>query len=337
MKPLRIFVIQPYSAPHSTKFRELIKDVCDESRGRFLSFRADDVHASSSYSRLQDRIDSCLKRADLCIADMTGVTNHNVLLEVGAAYTLNVPVIPVADKDLPSDIRGNLRIELNSAQIENSDEQERFKTELTRRLIEAEAEIGRHNSVQFIAYGYPSRIDIDFFDLVERCESRIDVLTTNLNFFVNRKLVSKFDPRNTASLLELIAKAMPTKPETFELRILALDPDSNFTNDRAIGLGRNRQEFREQLRKDLQELVAFASSSRCVRSLKVKTYQALPTQVTYFFDDVLVSSVVSTERSTRDCIHYVHSIQSGGVQETYGREFEYFWGRGELRKLNGGS
>src|SRR5689334_14900681 len=112
MKPLRVFIIQPFGTSYAQRFRELISEVCssEELRGSFEPFQAMDQPTIEP--RLQDRINSYIRDADLCVADLTGPGNANALLEVGAAYALEIPVIPFSDKELPSDIRGNLYVNL---------------------------------------------------------------------------------------------------------------------------------------------------------------------------------------------------------------------------------
>ncbi len=327
MKPIEVFIIQPFESTHSTRFKELVIQTCTELDGRFHAFRADEEQSHAG-PRLQDRIDSYIKKANICIADLSGTTNHNVLLEVGAAYTLNIPVIPISNQDLPTDIKGNLRIQLDPATIDKEDTEKLFKSTLRQRLLEAESEIGNTHGPQFIAYGYEARHHIDFHRLVRGSERRIDVLTTNLGFFVNYEFTVKHNGQEKLSILDMLGQTLAEKPDDFSIRVLVLDPDSNFTNDRATGLGRDRREFRELLRQDLKTLVEFVGSPECVRAFQIKTYEALPTQVTYTFDDVLVSSVVATDRSSRECIHYVHSVSPRGVIETFGRQFDYFWARG---------
>jgi len=320
-----VFLIQPYGASHSPGFKDLVHDVCGSSGGEFQSFRADEEQTLAG-PRLQDRIDSYIKKAHICVADLTGTRNENALLEVGAAYTLNIPVIPVSDKELPTDIRGNLRIGLEVSQIEKQDVQNEFKRALRRRLQEATKEIGHHSASEFIAFGYESRRTVDLFTLIKSSQKRIDILTTNLGFVVNEELEHGFSaPRMT--ILQMLASTLGEKPQEFRLRVLALDPDSNFTNDRALALGRERRVFREQMFKDLDTTVAFARSDDCVRWMEIRLYNEFPYLMTYFFDDYLISSVVTASISSRECITYGHSLLVRGAKETYERHFENLWGR----------
>jgi len=328
MKPIKVFVIQLFSAPHSNEFWKAVEETCNSTNGNFETFLA--VIEPSDSPRLQDRIDSYIKKADICVADLIGTRNENVLLEVGAAYTLNIPVIPVSDKTLPTDIRGNLYIDLKQDEIGKENVMKKFKDALRGRLQEACLNrLIENKNDQFVVYGHASRRRVDFYSLINRCQDRIHILTTNLGFLVNEELICGMEPRKE-TLLVMLAKALKDKPRHFTMKILTLDPDSNFTNERALALNRDRQEFREHMRDDLNTVKEFVESNDCNASAQVKIYDEFPLQMTYFFDDYVVSSVVANSRSSRDCITYVHSLREQGAKDTYEAHFEQIWNKAEL-------
>lgn len=343
MKPLRVFIIQPFTARHSEEFKNVVVSVCNASGGLFQAYRADDEPAATS--RLQDRIDSYIKKADICVADLCGTRNENALLEVGAAYTLSIPVVAVSDRELPSDIIGNLWITFDPAKASDEEHLATFRKHLEFRLREARREIGRPRSGQFMAYAYDSRRNVDFYSLVNSCEKRISILTTNLGFVVDEPLATSgfrslgsLEAGNDTpgagqapkTLLEMIASKLSNKPPDFMIRILSLDPDSNFTNDRASALDRDKREFRDAMRQDLEALIAFVKSQQCTRSFQIKLYDESPLQMTYFFDDEVVASVVAKGRSSRDLVTYQHSLLAHGAKETYEQHFENLWGGAKL-------
>lgn len=326
MRPNRVFVIQPFAAKHSEAFYQLVLAACADMSGQFEPFRAD-AAPSTAGTRLQDRIDSYIKDADLCIADLTGSRSENALLEVGAAYTLGLPVIPVSDKKLPTDISNQLYIPLSTDQLDKEEVMSRFRKELQTHLRELRSHrTATSHGPHFIVHGYASRRAVDFWDLTRRCEERFDLLTTNLGFVVNEELPCGFNEQ-PRTLLDMIESALPDKPERFTMRILTLDPDSNFTNERASALERDRREFRDHMRQDLEILKDFVQSDQCNRKVQVKTYDDFPLQMTYFFDDVVVSSVVANSRSSRECVTYSHSLNEIGARETYERHFDKIWNK----------
>lgn len=114
MDPTNVFIMQPYTADHSNKFLDVVSQELKDIGCIFM--RADRTQSSAGF-HLRDRIDDYIKKADICIADLTTSRNENVLLEVGAALTLQIPVVIIADKELPSNIIGNIYIKLNPAKL----------------------------------------------------------------------------------------------------------------------------------------------------------------------------------------------------------------------------
>jgi hypothetical protein len=360
MKPLRVFVIQPYKEKHSDAFWQLILRVCNTCKDDFLAFRAD-TEPSNGGSRLQDRIEYYLKKADICIADFTvpngGTRNENVLIEVGASYTLNIPVILVSNTGLPADIKGNFYVEFDPEKIDDENEVNKFLEQVYDRLSEAfyQKLTDNFRSNQFIAYGYSNRREVDFYSFFQRSQERIYILTTNLGFIVDEKLFCGINGEKRKTFLELfneskIGKAQSSeqrktildminevtlnKPSSFQIRILALDPDSNYANERASALNRDKQAFREKMRTDLLRTKEIIESNTCPASIVVKTYDAYPLQMTYFFDNYVISSVVAFGRSSRDCTTYVHSLMDRGAKETFETHFENLWGNSKLYATN---
>jgi hypothetical protein len=407
MKPLKLFVIQPYNKHHSDTFFRLIKEVTDEElKGEFKAYRADS-ELSDAGSLLQERIISYIKKADICIADIVApynkkepdnntsnneelnkidksksvlneeksnriesnenippiegsseakpnenVThdkelgkrelNKNVLYEVGAAFALDIPVILVNDKgSLPSDFSNNLYINCDTNKLaflkevdkviykedEAKDTCEEFKRVLKDRLKEVQRKNMMSKKPQFFVQGFKNRKEVDFYDLIKRCQKRIWILTTNLDFIVNETLHCGFGSEKR-SVLDMIYEEQESKPPEFSIRILTLEPDSNFTNDRATSLLKDKSEFREDMRTGLKAVKTFVDSEYCKLQAEIRTYDAYPLQMTYFFDDNIVSSVVNSSSKSRDCITYCHKLDEIGSGETYEKHFEQLWSKG---------
>lgn len=326
MKPLRVFIIQPFGEDHSKIFRSLIEEVCESKKlkGEFIAFHATDE--PSSHPRLQDRVNEYIKRTDICVADLTGKRNENALLEVGASYALGVPVIIFSDKELPSDIRGQLYIKFDLSGLSKKSRQDEFKENLKNRLLEARQRIAStRNSVQFLSHAFIDRGSVDFGSLIRRAENRISILTTNLSYLVTEEI----DNRNGEALtfLDILYEELTRKKARFELNILSLDPDSNYTNERALSLGRDRRTFREEMREDLRIVKNFVEKE-CPVIGEIRIYDSYPLQMTFFFDDMVVASVVAEARSSRLCMTYMHSLKEMGAKESYEMHFRHLWGGG---------
>jgi len=322
MDPTHVFLMQPYTEDHSerlceTVFAELAEIGCITKRAD-----KDPCHVGS---RLQDRVDDYIKKADVCVADLTSPRNENVLLEVGAALTLQIPVVIIASESLPSNIVGNIYVELNPTDLSKEEILRKFRSELRLRMIEAKNRIGHLPTEKFVAHGYPDREGVDFDLLIRRAERRITILTTNLGYVVEQPQVSEAHPKGRTMMESLLEELPKKKSRAFRASILALDPDSNFTNERADSLHRSRRDFREAMRQNLDTLTT--ALSRIPVASEVRIYNEYPLQMTFFFDDVIVNSVVAGALSSRFCVTYVHNLSYRSARETFERHFDALWGR----------
>ena len=325
MYPINAFLMQPYNVDHANILRETVKKVA-EKVGCDV-WRADEKPIDAG-PRLQDRIDAYIKKSDIGVADCTSTSdkpiNSNVLLEVGAALALQIPVVIIANQALPSNIRGNIYLELDPKDLVDNDKKRFFEQMLQIRIEEAINQIGHARTENFVAHGYPDREGIDFNLLIRRTERRIYVLTTNLGYVVGKKPAIQ-SAKNEKNILNALIEEVPKKKkDSFETRILALDPDSNYTNERADSLGRSRREFREEVRKNLDTLTKQLEN---VRGVEIKVYDEYPLQMTFFFDDIIVNSAVAASRSSRYCVTYIHNLTYRSVRDTFEKHFDELWGR----------
>ncbi len=331
MDPTYVFLMQPYGAKHSNILLETISDELNEID--CITKRADRDSTNAGF-RLQDRIDDYIKKADICIADLTDVQNEtdltgrrneNVLLEVGAALSLQIPVVILSNDSLPSNIEGNIYVDLDPEKLFDESENKKFRAILQKRMKEGKNLIGRANTENFVAHGYPNREGVDFDLLIRRSERRICILTTNLGYVVGQPLISESHPHGRTMISSLIEELPKKKNPGFQANILALDPDSNFTNERADSLHRSRRNFRETMRQNLDIL---ASELRNLKNTNVdiRIYDKQPLQMTFFFDDIIVNSVVAASTSSRFCVTYVHNLSHQSARDTFERHFNELWG-----------
>ncbi len=124
---------------------------------------------------------------------------------------------------------------------------------------------------------------------------------------------------------ELVSELTNVLRENGELRmrVLLLDPDSDYTSARANQLSMVRRQFREEARSSVETLanVCAKHSDRA----EIRLYEALPTQMMFRFDDVLVVSVYSSARLTRNLVHLKFTADMRKVQETFFQHFEILW------------
>lgn len=336
MDPTHVFLMQPYGEDHSKKLLEVVVEELKQIG--CVTKRADKDECDINF-RLQDRIDDYIKKTDICVADLTSPRNENVLLEVGAALALQIPVVIIANGSLPSNISGNIYIQLNPADLSKESECKKFCAELRQRMREGKSQIGHHLPTEnFVAHGYPDREGVDFDLLIRRSERRINILTTNLGYVVKHQLkhslISEEHPHGRTMLQALIEELPKKKTHGFLTRILALDPDSNFTNERADSLQRSRRDFREEVRQNLDELTSKLCNTKGINA-EVKIYNEYPLQMTFFFDHVIVNCAVTGSISSRFCVTYVHNLSYRSTRDTFERHFDQLWGRARTYTTTG--
>lgn len=235
-------------------------------------------------------------------------------------------------------------MELNPENLAKDVEVKNFRAQLRQRMIEAKSQVGRVPTENFVAHGYPDREGVDFDLLIRRAERRINILTTNLGYVVSQSQTSEAHPHGRTMLRSLLEELPKKKNAAFQASILALDPDSNFTNERADSLHRSRRDFRESMRQNLDRLAAELSAIGNV-NIEVRIYDEYPLQMTFLFDNAIVNNAVAGSRSSRFCGTYVHHLSYRSAQDTFERHFDELWGRARTyptdrfvsREINGGA
>jgi len=66
-------------------------------------------------------------------------------------------------------------------------------------------------SNQFIVYGYSNRREVDFYSFFQRSQERIYILTTNLGFIADEKLICGINREKKKTFLELENESLSEK------------------------------------------------------------------------------------------------------------------------------
>jgi hypothetical protein len=125
-----VFVIMPFTEPWSDDVYEHIKKVGAkiETQPLYVMQRADEITESG---RITDQIESALKRADVVIADITGIgpissshPNPNVMWELGFAHALgkNVVIINQDRTAAPFDVSVHRQVRYSMPPTEDDEE-----------------------------------------------------------------------------------------------------------------------------------------------------------------------------------------------------------------------
>ena len=175
-------------------------------------------------------------------------------------------------------------------------EEDRELKEFTRKLgqqvrktIEQEV-LGRfRGEVQVECFTERQRVNLP--RIMERTKRRIYILTTNLDY------TERFLQKSIRLALE-----RNKDNSAFKVEILTMDPEGDVANARAIQLARNVRLYRNELRRSLDNMNdEFGDHPQ----VEIVTYRTLPTQMTFIFDDIVVTSVVSLGQQSREGVHFM--------------------------------
>ena len=256
---------------------------------------------------LHSHISECIKTSHFCIADLTG-QNPNVLYETGVArgYGRKVIIICQDKKDIPSDLDGVMYVEYNVSDLDNllSGIQQYFS-----RVREIVNEFREYDGFGRVTYLSKRKNEL-ISSKIAKAKSRIDILQTNLCIL------------DSSGFKEDISKALDEN-ETLSVRILTLDPQSIFVNYRAKQLDLCVKTFRQELEDSLNNISnSFSTYGDRVR---IKIYDDFPAQITFCFDQEIISCVVSsTGKSRNNCAFIVHENMPG-AHGSFSEHFSRLW------------
>ncbi|HEB93357.1 MAG TPA: hypothetical protein ENI94_07795, partial [Gammaproteobacteria bacterium] len=230
---------------------------------------------------LHSHVSDCIKTSHFCIADLTG-QNPNVLYETGVArgYGKKVIIICQNKKDIPSDLEGSIFVEYTPENIDSlpSDVQPHFGR--VRKIIEEAKEHGDLGRVRYL----PNRKEGLIKSKIAKAENKIDILQTNLCVL-------------DTGFKDDVKKALD-KNESLQVRILTLDPQSIFVNHRGHQLDLDIKDFRQELGDAIDNVKKYYSGYE--DRVRIKIYDDFPVQITFCFDQEIISCVVSSTGKSRD-------------------------------------
>jgi hypothetical protein len=293
------FVSMPFSHEFDDVFHLGISGVPDQLQLHGLSI--DLLRLDKEVYRRRQIEENVLKHidvSDLLIADITRyreslTPNVSVMHEIGYACGKKIPVILIGKvdtyKELPSNLKGSITVEYDPGRDSDYKQFARHLAQQMERTIREEVLNNIKGDYQVECFSARDRINLP--SLVKNAKRRIYILTTNLDYTARH-------------LKDSIRGALDsnTNNSGFKVEILTMDPESNVANARAVQLGRTVRQYRDEIRKSLDEIKeAFANEPR----VEIVTYRTLPTQMTYVVDDVVVTSVVSLGQLSRESVHFV--------------------------------
>ncbi|MCK4734959.1 MAG: hypothetical protein KAT65_21075 [Methanophagales archaeon] len=311
-------VIQPYGvkdiAERETDFDEVfnalkpLQTIKSDMPIRLI--RADSV--SYSYGSLRENVHNLLQTTDFFIADITG-NSPNVLYEVGFVTGIGkgeqIIIITQDPSEISVDLRPLLVVRYRTNVLGDlASDIEQHLSRVKRAIDHAEIS-EQYNKVNKVeAYADRSRVDLD--DMFEKAKERIDILQTNLVTV-------------GTNYMNVLINALE-RNEKLNIRILTLDPQSQYVGVRAMQLGfEDIGVYRNELSAglDLAKNRFYGFQGR----VQIKKYDEFPLQITYVIDNRVVSSVISATGRSRDNYTIILDINQPGVKHSFIDHFEKLW------------
>jgi hypothetical protein len=248
------------------------------------------------------------------------LTNPNVLWELGYAEAIGKPVVVLADNNdlrrLPilAGVPNVCVYDHNLVKRVRPRDASQVLGFIARNLVQhvtqaleesARGPISSHGSR---ARFYASRDAVDLPGMISGAERQVDILTTNLDYFVSAKL------REPGPIAEALHNGAT-------VRIVTMDPESVIAEYRARQLvrGQDIPGYRSELRNGIIRLFGrFGDHPH----FHLHTYNDLPLQITIRVDHVVLTSVVTRGERARKRIQIQFNLHDEGVTESFVSHFQ---------------
>ena len=252
--------------------------------------------------RIEDNVLKYIDSADLVIADISKQPtslqpNVSVMHEIGYATGKEIPFILIGKKgtyeDLPANLMGSIIVEYDN---DNDKSLQNFSGRLADQIVKIIEDNNLLSSLKAEHYVkcFEERPLKGLIGLIGKAKHRVYVLTTNLSYtntFLKPAIIKALE----------INKSNPR----FKVEMLTMDPESDVANARAIQLGRPIREYRDELRKSLDEMKIDLQKYRPM--VEIIPYKTLPNQMVFIIDDNVVFCVVSFGQQSREGYHFLLS------------------------------
>jgi len=308
------FVMMQFAGDHQNAIFAKIETAIERlNKTSPYSIRVDraDLSKPLSITSLEDHLKNHIDNCAFAIAEISQL-NPNVMFELGYAVGVDKPVIILVQKGtkVPADFSGRLYFEYELDQLDLMPQRLKSFIEGAIDKILAQEQRSIYNVRAFENRGVS-----DLADRFKEANDHIDILTTNLTSFVNLGLLD-------------ITKSRLECSKDLRVRILTLEPESEFASKRARQMGASTRSFREDLKNSLEKSsnVLIAFPDRC----QIATYDEFPTQITYVIDDNIYTNTISANQYARNNIVFKLRSNNAGVAKTIIGHFDTVWGRSSV-------
>lgn len=315
----KCLVAMPFSETWSNGVYKAIEDVMRAVKVDV--FRVDTTRRTAL--KLAKDVENQIRRADIIVADVTG-RNSNVHIEIGFAIANNKDVLLITqtDSDICAHLRDYLYMSYTIGQpgLEELSRTLRLRLEecIDRaRLVTENEDLARRLQPVYSVKCFKDRSYARLHEVFSGARRRIDILTTNLSW-----LFSLPDGQERCSW-DYIAAAVE-RDASLRLRVLTLNPESEIAAARGKQMGFSPANFREQLRVALNRAKAFQTKLSTTR-VEVRTYDQLPTQITFRIDSEVYTCIVGQPMQSRHYPVLQFHVADPGVKESFLSHFLAVW------------
>lgn len=313
MKHYHLFVVTP--------FEEFSKKVWENALApavlRVNALKEYEIEFTRADFKLQglefcEHLHKHLFQTDICLCDITNY-NPNVLYEIGYARAIGKKTIIIRQQEgaIPIDIADKY---VQTYSMEKLASLSQWLEIAIVKAVDAVVTKRASNRPSYDITCYSDRQSADIGEKIEEAEERIDIIETNVSSVVG-------------TYLDYLKKAFE-KNKKLRVRVLTLDPDSSFVNNRASQLGVPVGQYRIELHSSIQKLMKELEQYSDRFTLRI--YDDFPTQITFLVDSYIYScSIARGNRSRKLCTFKINNFDPG-AERTFQFHFEAVWAFGEV-------
>lgn len=253
-----------------------------------------------------------LNDSHICVCDITD-SNPNVMYEIGYAHARGKKTIIIRQphQEIPVDLSDKF---VQTYEEEKLPKLSLFLENAIVKGIEAIVTKRASTKPAYDVRCFKDREASNLGKAIASAKDHIEILETNVSTVVD-------------AYIKELNRALK-RSNRLTVRVLTLDPDSSFVNNRAdqlgVPVGQYREELHDAIRRLLIELEPFGDR------ITLRIYDDFPTQITFMADDEIFScSIARSNRSRKLCTFNLHSYDPG-AERTYLFHFEAVWGFGEV-------
>jgi hypothetical protein len=250
------------------------------------------------------------------------LSNPNVLWELGYAEALGKPIVALADNEslrampllagVPNVCVYNHELVRAAKSKDAAIALAKIARDLAPFVTKAcdDARRGQSGQARTRATAYASRDDVQLPKIVSGADHHVDILTTNVNYF----LTGTFQDGEKHPFVSALKNGAA-------VRIVTMDPESVIAEYRARQLGRGDDipGYRRELREGIIQLYERFGAQD---NFYLHIYNDLPLQITIRIDETVITSVVTRGDRARKRIQVQFNLHDDGVTESFVSHFQ---------------